>query len=169
MKITGYGLREAIKFHKLRSDEAASIFDTTLKAFQDETKETPQAVMERYLTAETAVSKLQTAQAEYNLNVPVTIDGVTITLSQAIKLIGGLGRSEKMWRSVASPKKERYSSPYEDTRDPTREHAKPTITTSEAAALASKVAKDASRLRAAIATANTVEVDLKDLDPALFE
>lgn len=168
MKTTGYGLREAIKFHKLRSDEAASSFDSTLKVFEGDTKEAPQAVVERYLAAEAAVSRLQTAQAEYNLIVKVTVDGVQITLSEAIKRIGGLGRAEKMWRSAASPKKDRYST-FEDTRDPTREHAKSTISATEAAALASKVAKTAGRFRAAIATANTVEVDIIDLDPALFE
>lgn len=168
MKTTGYGLREAIKFHKLRSDEAASSFDSTLKVFEGDLKEAPQAVVERYLAAEAAVSQLQTAQAKYNLIVKVDVDGVLITLSEAIKRIGGLGRAEKMWRSAASPKKDRYST-FEDTRDPTREHAKPTISATEAAALASKVAKTAGRFRAAIATANTVEVDIIDLDPALFE
>jgi hypothetical protein len=169
MKTTGYGLREAIKFHKLRSDEAAASFDGTLKAFADDKKDSPQTVVTRYLSAEACIARLQTAQAEYNLSVPVTVDGVTITLSEAIKRIGGLGRAEKMWRSVSNPKKDRYSSPYEDSRDPTRETAKPTITTTEALALSSGTAKRASRLRAAIATANTVEVELKDLDPALFE
>jgi hypothetical protein len=168
MKTTGYGLREAIKLHKLRSDEAASSFDSTLKSFKDEEKESPQSVAERYLAAEAAVCRLQTAQAEYNLNVPVVIGGVTYTLSEAIKKIGGLGRAEKMWRSAASPKKDRYST-FEDTRDPTREHAKSTIKPSEAASMASATAKIASSFRAAIATANTVEVDIKDLDPALFE
>lgn len=168
MKTNGYGLREAIKLHKLRSDEAASSFDSTLKTFESDTKESPQVVVERYLAAEAAVSRLQTAQAEYNLIVKVTVDGVTITLSEAIKRTGGLGRAEKMWRSAASPKKDRYAT-FEDTRDPTREHAKSTITAIEASALASKVAKTASRFRAAIATANTTEVDIIDLDPALFE
>jgi hypothetical protein len=169
MKITGYGLREAIKFHKLRSDEAAASFDSTLKVFKEDSKESPQSVVERYLSAESAVARLQTAQAEYNLKVTMTTDRGAISLSEGIKLIGGLGRAEKMWRSAASPKKDRYGSSFEDTRDPTREHAKPTITTTEAAALASKVAKIASRLRAAIATANTVELDIIDLDPTLFE
>ena len=168
MKTTGYGLREAIKFHKLRSDEAASSFDSTLKVFSGDTKELPQSVVERYLASEAAISRLQTAQSELNLIVKVTVDGGTVTLSEAIKRVGGLGRAEKMWRSVANPKKDRYST-FEDTRDPTREHAKPTISPTEASALASKVAKTAGRFRAAIATANTVEVDIIDLDPALFE
>lgn len=128
----------------------------------------PQAVVERYLAAEAAVSRLQTAQAEYNLIVKITVDGVSITLSEAIKRIGGLGRAEKMWRSAAGPKKDRYAT-FEETRDPTKEHAKLTISATEAAYLASKVAKTAGRFRAAIATANTVEVDIIDLDPALFE
>lgn len=170
MKTTGYGLREAIKSHKLRSAEAASSFDSTLKVFNGDDKESPRSVVARYLEAEAAVSQLQTAQAEYNLIVKVTFDEGTITLSEAIKRIGGLGRAEKMWRSAASPKKDRYgSSSFEDTRDPTREFARPTITTTEAATMALRVAKTAGRLRAAISTANTVEVDIIDLDPALFE
>ena len=169
MKVTGYGLREAIKLHKLRSDEAASSFDSTLKIFAGDTKETPQEVVERYLAAEAAVSRLQAAQAEYNLIVKVTIDGVSITLSEAIKRVGGLGRAEKMWRSAASPKKDRYGSSIEDTRNATIEYAKPTLSPTEAAVFASKVAKTAGRFRAAIAAANTVEVDIKDLDPTLLE
>ncbi len=170
MKTTGYALREAIKLQTLRADEAATNFDSSLKAFPSEgEKEKPQSVVDRYLAAHSAICKLQASQAKYNLLVNVTVGGTTITLSEAIKLIGGLGRAEKMWRSAAAPKKDRYSSSYDDTRDPTREHVVPTITTREAATLASQVAKKASKYRAAISTANTVEVDLEDLDPALFE
>lgn len=173
MKISGYGLREAIKEHSLRSSTAASGFDRTLKAFKSEResgqKDTPQVVAGRFLDAEMAVARLQTVQSEYNLKVTLVFEGETITLTQAVKMIGGLARAEKMWRSVASPKKDRYG--YDDVeleRDPTKERAEFQITQTEAAVLSSRLARKAGRLRAAIATANATEIEL-DFDPVLIE
>jgi hypothetical protein len=173
IRISGYTLREAIKEHELRSSTAASGFDRTLRAFPSELaknlKDTPQTVVGRFVEAELAVARLQTVQAQYNLLVNVTYEGLTITLTQAVKMIGGLARAEKMWRSVASPKKDRYSSSYgEDDRDPTRERAEDQISQADAAKLSSQLARKAGRLRAAIATANSTEIEL-DFDPALIE
>lgn len=169
MKITGYALREAIKLQELRRDTAARAFNGSLKAFPGETKETPQAVVESFLWAETAIAKLQTAQARYNLSVAFDIDGRIITLSEAIKRIGGISRAEKMWRTAAGPKPDRYNSyGNDDEIDPSKVRAVPMITAAKAIEQASVVAKLAGSLRAAIATGNTKEVEL-DLDPALFE
>ena len=168
MKISGYTLREAIKEQTLRSSSAASGFDQTLRAYPSEKgkKDLPQTVVDRFVEAEIAVARLQTVQSQYNLQVQVNYEGSSITLTQAIKMIGGLARAEKMWRSVASPKKDRYYSDPDRDRDPTREHTEPQITQSEATKLSSQLARKAGRLRAAIATANATELDF---DPALLE
>lgn len=170
MKVTGYSLREAIKQQELRRDTAARAFQGSLKMFPDEVKETPMEVVEAFLKAEQAIAKLQTAQAKYNLTVVVDLGGKTTTLSEAIKSIGGIARAEKMWRSAAGPKPDRYGG-YQDADelDPTKVRSKPTISVSKAVTLASAVARQAGVLRSAIATANAREVEIESLDPALFE
>jgi hypothetical protein len=169
MKTTGYALREAVKLQELRRDTAARAFTGSLKAFPGEGKEAPQSVVEGFLKAESAIAKLQTAQARYNLTVTVTVEGQSITLSEAIKSIGGVARAEKMWRSAAGPKPDRYASFNEDEIDPSKVRAKATIAPMEAVKLAAVLAKRAGALRAAIATGNTRELEIENLDPSLFE
>ena len=170
MKVTGYLLREAIKIQELRRDTAARAFDGSLKAFKDEVKEKPHDVVQAFLKAERAVAALQTAQMRYNLTVKVKLDNELITLGEAVKLVGGVARAEKMWRKAAGPKPDRYGGYMnEDEMDPTKIRAKAQITPTEATNQAAIVAKRAGALRAAIATGNTVEVDIENLDAALFE
>jgi len=167
MKTTGYGLREAIKQHELRRDTGARAFNGSLKAFSDDEKESPLQVVQGFLKAERAIAKLQTAQARYNLLVIVEANGEKMTLSEAIKTIGGVARAEKMWRTATGPKPDRYNN--EDERDPTKVVAKPTVTVNEAVKQATLAGKRAGALRAAIATANAKEVEIEDLDGSLFE
>jgi hypothetical protein len=169
-KTTGYALREAIKQQELRRDTAARTFGGTLKAFKDQTKEAPTLVVKTFLTAELAIAKLQTAQMRYNLAVRVDVLGDGMTLAEAIKRVGGIARAEKMWRSAAGPKPNRYGGLDEDdVRDSTREHAQATITPTEAVKLAAGMAKRTGAIRQAIAVANAQEMVIEDLDPALFE
>lgn len=169
MKVTGWALREAIKEQELRRDTAARAFAGTLKRFPDEQKDDPRKIVGQFLTAEAAVAKLQVAQTRYNLMVTLSFESETITLCEAVKRIGGLGRAEKMWRSATGSKPDRYSYGNEDVRDPNQVRAISTVTVNEAAGLASAQAKIAGRLRAAIATANAREVEIESLDATLFE
>ncbi len=170
MKTTGIMLRDAISLHSLRRETAQRGFDSTLKAFPEETKETPQEVMSRIEAAELAIVALQEAQMRLNLAVRVKVAGVgEMTLAKAVKLVGGAGKIEKMWKSVASPPKDRYSYNASDTRDPNQIVATPTLSTAEAVKLAIQAAKRASALRAAIAEGNLQMVEIEDLNPALFE
>ncbi len=169
MKTTGYALREAIKQHELRRDAAARNFNDTLRVFQGETKEAPDAVVAEIQRAEVAIAKLQTAQGRYNLSVLVTFDGGQITLSEAIKLVGGIARIEKMWRSASGPKEDRYGYREELVRDPNQIRATPGITPKDAVKRASEAGKRAGALRQAIATGNAVSIEIESLDPALFE
>lgn len=169
MKVTGYQLREAIKQHTLKRDSLASSFNGTLKKFPEEKKELPNDVMNDFLTAELAVTKLQVAQMRYNLAVQVTVLGERMTLAEAIKRVGGPARAEKMWRSVNSPKRESYSYRDDDEMDPNKIRAIPVITVKESLKLAQGAAKHAGAFRAAIATGNAVEVEIEDLSSELFE
>lgn len=169
MKVNGYRLREALKQQELRKDAAAKQFSGTLKKFPDEDKPTPEVVAETFLKAETVIAKLQVAQMRYNLQVPVEVMGERMTLAEAIKRVGGQGRSEKMWKGVIPGGRDRYALYDEDTRDPNQVRAKPTLDPDRAVILATEAAKRAGAFRAAIATGNAVEVEIENLDPALFE
>ena len=107
------------------------------------------------------------SQAEYNLRVKVTVLDKRMTLSEAVKFVGGAGRAEKMWRSVAAPTKDRYG--YDrDTRDASAVVAQKTITTAEAADLAKRAARVASALREAIQVGNSTEIEF-ELESGLLE
>jgi len=159
-KVTGYQLRETIRKWTLRRDTAAGQFSDSLEKFKDEIKTDPRELVKIFLQAETAISILQTAQARYNLQTEVEVQGKVWTLAEAVKLVGGAGRIEKMWRSVAKGgAKNRYSYS-EDVRRDGEEHRVATITPDEALELATTAARYAGDLRSAIAAANATEVDL---------
>jgi hypothetical protein len=169
MKITGYDLRDAISGWQLKRDAATKAFDGSLYKFPDENKETPNEVVASIEAAELIIAKLQTAQMEYNLKVQLKLPGGTLSLAEAIKRVGGLGRIEKMWKSAASPKKRSYLDLDEvPTRDDGRIVAERQLNTKEVIEQASKVGKLAGKFRSAIAVGNATEVDI-DLDPSLFE
>lgn len=171
MKTTGYGLREAIKQQELRRDTAAGAFNGSLKKFPDETKETPQAIVETFTKAERALVALQVAQMRYNLLVQVEVSGEKLTLAEAIKRVGGAGRIEKMWKgAIGDTKRNSYMDP-DETRnlDEKIVRAIRTVPAQEAVKLTTAAGKKASTLRAAIAIANGKEVEIENLDSSLFE
>jgi len=169
MKITGYRLREAIKMHELRRNTWAGQFTDSLVKFKDDDKTHPQVIARNFLTEEEAVAKLQAAQAKYNLAVVVNILGQQMSLCEAVKRVGGAGRVEGLWRAAAGGKKDRYGYRNEDERDPTKERARAQMTINEITKEAHVAAKFAGALRSAIATANTQELEIEDLNAALFE
>ena len=163
-KVTGYALKEQIKRATMVRDTTASLFDDSLSKFPDETKDEPQMVVDRFKAADLALAKIQVVQQRYNLAVEVEVLGEKMSLCEAIKRVGGAGRVEKMWRSCAGVKKERYG--YrgdEDTRDPNMIRSEATINQSQALELAQEGAKIAGAIRAAIATGNAKEVDFQDV------
>lgn len=168
MKVTGYMLRDAIKEHTLRRDTAAAAFSKSLMAFPGEEKD-PQGEMAKFQAAESAIAILETAQIAYNMNVRVEVLGATMPLSQAIKLIGGAGRIEKMWKDAIADKSSHHYLSDSDVRDPNQIRATRTVPSDEALALARAAGKRSNALRAAIATANGKELDITDLDPSLLE
>lgn len=167
MKLTGYQLREAIKAQAAKRDFAASQFSDTLKAFPGEAKPPPEAVMKQLIDSENALAALQVAQMRYNLVVPIAdVPGVA-TLAQAIKLIGGIARAEKLWRGAASPKVDRYALHKSDERSTDTIVAKPTVAREAAHEHAMQLARHAAKLRQAIANANATVVEI-DLDSGLL-
>src|SRR5262245_11682795 len=101
MKVTGHGIRLALRQWSAKRDALAVQFEASLYAFPGENRPSPADVMDRLYRAERAVASLQELQARYNVAVTVTVAGESITLCEAIKRTGGVGRMEKAWRKAA--------------------------------------------------------------------
>jgi len=177
MEIDGYMLLQAIQQHELNRDAALETFNQSFYAFEDEEKEGPVDLAMQYLESETAIALLQTAQAQYNTRIQVTvkIDGKKkdFLLATAIKLVGGAGRLSRLWKSslqhedggwrrslvpINAPKARRKEDEYEV----------PVIDRAEILKRSKEAARLASALRAAIAKGNTMKVKI-DLDPKLLD
>ena len=167
-KVNGYALREAIKQWTLKRDTAAAQFNGSLKAFPDEDKESPVDVADAFAQAEIAIASLQTAQMRYNIAVMHDLDGQEKSLAIMIKSVGGIARLEKMWRSAATPKEDRYGRA-DSVREAGQVHAASTINSKVALARAVHYGKLASKLRKTIAIANSTEFEIEDLDASLLE
>lgn len=162
-KITGYQLREAIKRWELHKSTAAKQFDESLWAFEGDDKASPGELADTFLKAEDAVAKLQTLQARYNLSVVVDVLGSKMSLCQAVKMVGGAGRHEKMWRNAATNSGQcGYAYGQNPMSRKTDEvHAKRTVSVKEAIERADRAARLASALRSAIALGNGQEREME--------
>ena len=170
MKITGYKLRHAIREAEHIKNLAASQWDDSLHAFPGESKSSPTVLMAKYQDAENRLAQLQLAQTQYNLTVMVDVQGIPMTLCEAVKRVGGAGRAEKMWRAAAGgEKKDRYSYRNDLTRNTTEIRAERTISVEAALDQAKKSSRHAAALREAIETGNATEVNIEGLDSSLFE
>lgn len=169
MKINGYMLREAIKRQVLRRDTSAALFNDSLKAFPGEQKQTPDDIMRAFAVADGAIAALQVAQAQYNLAVLVAIRSaaVPVPLSYAVKLLGGYGRADKMWRSAAAPERDPWHH-RDQERDSTKQYAALVLSREDLMTRAVAAGRAVGSLREAIASANAQMVDI-DLDPSLFD
>lgn len=174
MKVTGYKIREALRKWQLKRETAAVQFHGTLLVFPGEEKPAPASIVRAVTEAETRIAALQTAQTIYNTRVLVQFEGRTITLLEAIKLVGALGRVEKLWRVAAVGKKDKYAHYRSDDPGRLKEGeilAKRALTHEEAAAHVEAIAARLGALREtiAVANANVVTLQPESLDPALFE
>jgi hypothetical protein len=167
MLVTGHKLTQAVKQWSLLSMALQSSFDGSLMAFPGDAVTQPQRIVADYLSAEAKIAALQTTQAAYNQTIQIDVEGMKMSLLMAIKLIGSVGRAEKMFRSVAAPAKDRYAIRSDNERDPSKIMAVPTISKAAALEEAKRHARFAGALRTAIAIGNAREIDM-DLDPELF-
>lgn len=169
MEVTGYKLQHTVRELTHRRDIAASQFSESLYKFEGDSTPSPTFFMEIYLDCEQKIARLQTAQQRYNLAVEVDVDGNKMTLSEAIKRVGGAGRAEKMWRSCASDKgRDRYHT-REITRSKDEIRAERQVSVGTAMELARTAAKFASALRTAIQVGNATTLEVEGLEPSLFE
>jgi hypothetical protein len=164
MKINGYQLREGIKRWLLQRDAASQLFKDSLFSFQGEKKDGPERVMADFIAADRNVARLEELQQLYNQAVTCSVLAERLTLALCVKLVGGAGRQEKMWREAAVGKKERYSYREESReRDKDKEYATPALSIKEYSEKSRLAAKYASALRNAIARGNATDIDTEKL------
>jgi hypothetical protein len=167
MKVNGYRLQHALRELEHAREVAAQQFNDNILQFASATDNLPlPEVFARFTRLEKLIARLQTAQTTYNLAVTVTVLGESMPLLQAVKLVGGAGRAEKMWRETVKGKKNDRYSYSEATRNKDAEYAQRAVTVDEAMKHAQHAARVASALREAIQVGNATEVELEGLDEA---
>lgn len=164
MNITGYKISEAIDQHRLKLDALNTEFTDSLTTFEGDAKRKPSEVSAEIVLEERAIADLQTVQARFNLAVKVDVLGDSMTLMQAIKRKGGVGRVGKLWKG-AVPVKSRY----DGIRTTDQIIAKPQVTQTEVTRAVSMASRSERAMQAAIAMANAQHVEIDGIDPSLFE
>jgi len=171
MKITGYQLTYRLRELQDQREIVSTQFNASLFQFaeEQESKQEPLELMRVFRECERKIATLQVAQASYNLAVTVEVMGETMTLHEAVKLVGGAARAAKMWKDAA---KNTGRNPYalgDASRDKDHEYARRMVSVQECLEQATQTGRWASALRQAVQTANGTEMELEGLDPALFE
>lgn len=136
-------------------------------AFPDENKPSPKEIAKAVVDAEAAIGLLQLEQTRYNLAVKVQLEGEEVPLLFCVKMLGGLGRVEKMWRGASTIKDERYFGD-RNVRDKDQLVAARTVSYEDASKETAALDKRLGRLREAIANGNARVVEM-NLDATLFE
>ena len=161
--VTGYKLRAALKEAELVRETVAASFDTTLRKFDDETKETPTDVDQKIRDAEKKIADLQAALVLYNTKVEVGVLGEKMTLAQAVKRLGGAQRTVVRWKhavQVCQAADGRETSYRIVKKDEEIQYAKLTLSAADALIRATAAEKYAAALRGAIAEGNSTSVEL---------
>ena len=170
--VSGYKIREAIRQLEVKKSALRNQFNSAFYVFEDEDKLAPVEIGNAIDVIESQIARLQEVQARYNLEVQVPFKGDEISLLRAIKLVGGKGRIEGMWRKVSNPKSRRYS--YDDNVGGPSERrddvtvSKAVMKDSECTDEAIKSMELAGALRAAIANGNTTQLSM-DCDADLTD
>ncbi len=167
MKINGFMLRRAIKLWEGRRDAAIAVFPASLSRYADESVVDPVDISRRALAAEKNIVLLQSAQADFNLRVIVPYRATQISLCAAVKMVGAIGRIEKIWRDAAAPAAQtRYG---EESRDLDKKYKVSTITPEAALTHAEVQSGEKSLLVEAIAIGNGTKIEFETLGASLFE
>lgn len=170
MKITGYQLMDRLEELKEQAQTLDSQFKAALFQFADERgrQPDPRELMREYGEIERKVAMLQEAQAAYNLRVAVSVDGMSMSLHRAVKLIGSANRVKNQWKSASQENANPYS-PYgaQRQRDKENEYAERMVPVDEALQLSEIAARQAAALKRAIRSGNASELEL-EIDDSLF-
>lgn len=173
LSVNGYKIRESLRRAIQRRQVTSGTFESTLYAFDGEDKPKPKQVAVAFQKADEEIAKLQELQQAYNQYVKIGGQGSGLkemTLALAVKLVGGAGRMEKMWRDVAFEKRDGYGyDRHEKTRSKDEIYAKRQVSQEDAMKESEIAASYAGDLRAAIAKGNTTEMQISpDVEKELF-
>lgn len=173
MQVNGFQIREAIKHWTMTREMAVKVFNDAGFTFPDEQKTSPADAAEAVRRSDEAVARLETFQQQFNSSVSVEFNGKPIKLSQAVKMIAGVGRLENLWKTYASKGLSGNDShrSYGETPGTIRKegevHAKRVMPLADCVAKAAQFAKQQAALRALISSANGTQIavpeDLMDL------
>jgi hypothetical protein len=113
MRINGYKLQHILADLKQEREMLTALFDKETRAYPSEKAGDPMAVSENLEKCEAEIVHIQEVQSGYNREVRIELGGKPFSLSAAVKLAGGLGRIEGMWRKlvgeISSSHRNRYS------------------------------------------------------------
>lgn len=168
MKVTGYKIQHKLKELEQLKEVSAQQFNDNIMQFESQAEKLDlKDVFATYTSLEKRIARLQAAQCLYNLSVDVNVLGEKMTLLEAVKLVGGAGRSEKMWKDVVKGNRTRHHMYTEQTRSKDQEYAVRSVGMNDAVGFAQQATKIAGSLREAIQVGNATEIEL-DLDETLF-
>jgi len=168
MKVTGTQIRNEIKLLTTELSSINNSFDESLTYFEGEPKPNPIAIGAQIVKLERTLGIWQAAQKEYNVNNPITFGGRTISLQEAVSIVGGYGRVSKLFRTASGAgKKDPYGRRRGYTRTTSEVNSKESITREEAVEEFKRIEKQAAELRMQIGKANNNEVEIGWLDSAL--
>lgn len=170
MKMTGFQLMYRLRELQDTRDIAGTQFDDCLYQFQADAgqKPSPVELTRVYRECERKIAALQVAQAQCNLAVSVEVLGDTMTLHEAVKLVGGAGRIAKMWKDAAKKGAQSHYGYGEPSRDKDHEYARRTVSVRECLEHSTEASRWASALRQAVQLGNAAEIEIEDLDADLF-
>lgn len=170
MKVTGTQIRNEIKLLTTELSSVNNGFEESLTYFPGETKPDPLAIGAQIIKLERTLGIWQAAQKEYNINTPITFGKRTISLQEAVSIIGGYSRVSKLFRTASGAgKKDPYARRFRAVRssESTKVTESESITREQAIEEFKRIEKQAAELRKEIGKANNNEVEIGWLDSAL--
>lgn len=169
MIVTGTFIKNKIKIITSEIAVLNNVFEDSLYAFAGETKTPPKVVADTILRVERELGAWQAAQKHYNSSVVLEFEGRTITLQEAISIVGGYGRVSKLMKKAAGyEKRGRYDPGPKTTRTSSEITATKMISAADALTAYKEYETKAAQLRGLIGLKNNVETDIKWLDGAVI-
>jgi len=168
MEVTGHQLKQKLTQYQEIRDDLRALLGETVFAFEDEDKPPFQEVVASLEKSESELAALQTLQSEFNLKYLVTFNGQSITLQQAVRLVGGVDRIKQAYKTAAKSKTHTFG------RDPNvrrveEVYAKRTISVPECQEMARVYSKKATQLRHLIQKGNETKIAVPNNMKYLFE
>lgn len=164
MKVNGLQLMQAIERLRKRIPALRNQASDSLFSFEGQEKVPVTEAVQKFEEAECLLAELQEAQSFYNRAVTFSFQGREVTLKHAITLLGPLGRTAKLWRSMAEETGRDRWSGREVSRNKDTEYATRNMTTDECIARADDADRRRSELNMQVSAANTTQIDIGNDD-----